>query len=64
MGELDALMCKPTSGTQPAAFLFVDSRWHEPHDAVQCRTQSLTFEFLFEFQTEFLLNFLFEFQVV
>ena len=30
-------MCKPTSSTQLDAFFFVDSRWHEPHDAVQCR---------------------------
>ena len=56
-------MRKPTSSTQLAAFLFVDSRWHEPRDAVQCRTHGSTFEFLFEFQTEFFLNFLFEFQV-
>jgi hypothetical protein len=39
-------------------------KWHEPHDAVQCRVHGLTFEFLFEFQTEFFSNFLFEFQVV
>ena len=45
-------------------FLFVDSRWHEPHDAVQCRAHGSTFEFLFEFQTEFFSNFLFEVQVV
>jgi len=64
MGELDALMRKPTSSTQLATFLFVDWRWHEPHDAVQCRTHGSTFEFLFEFQTEFFSNFLFEFQVV
>jgi len=57
-------MRKPTSSTQVDAFLFVDSRWHEPHDAVQCRAHGLTFEFLFEFQTEFFSNFLFEFQVV
>jgi hypothetical protein len=57
-------MRKPTSSTQLAAFLFVDSRWHEPHDAVQCRAHGSIFEFLFEFQTEFLSNFLFEFQVV
>jgi len=50
VGELDALMLKPTSSTQLAAFLFVDSRWHEPHDAVQCRAYGSTFEFLFEFQ--------------
>jgi hypothetical protein len=37
MGELDALTRKPTSSTQLAAVLFVDSRWHELHDAVQCR---------------------------
>ena len=43
-------MRKPTSGTQLAVFLFVDSRWHEPHDAVQCRAHGSTFEFLFEFQ--------------
>jgi hypothetical protein len=46
-------MRKPTSSTQLAVFLFVDSRWHEPQDAVQCRTHGSTFEFLFEFQTEF-----------
>jgi len=45
-------------------FLFVDSRWHEPHDAVQCHAHGSTFEFLFEFQTEFFSNFLFEFRVV
>jgi hypothetical protein len=52
MGELDALMCKLTSSTQLAAFLFVGSRWHEPHDAVQCHAYGSTFEYLFEFQTE------------
>jgi len=52
-------MCKLTSRTQLAAFLFVDSRWHEPHDAVQCRDNGLTLEFLFEFQTEFFSNILF-----
>jgi hypothetical protein len=57
-------MRKPTSNTQLAAFLFVDSRWQESHDAVQCRAHGSTFEFLFEFQTEFFSNFLFEFQVV
>jgi len=57
-------MHKPTSSTQLAAFLFVDSRWHEPHDAVQCRAHGSTFEFLLEFQTEFFSNILFEFQVV
>jgi hypothetical protein len=57
-------MHRPTSSTQLAAFLFVDSWWHELHDAVQCRAHGLTLEFLFEFQTEFFLNFLFEFQVV
>ena len=57
-------MCKPTSSTQLAAFLFVDSRWHELHDAVQCRARSSTFEILFEFQTEFFSSFLFEFQVI
>jgi hypothetical protein len=57
-------MHKPTSSTQIAVFLFVDSWWHEPHDAVQCRAYGSTFEFLFEFQTEFFSNFLFEFQVV
>jgi len=57
-------MRKPTSSTQLAAFLFVDSRWHEPHDVVQCRAHGSTFEFLFEFQTEILSKFLFEFQVV
>ena len=46
-------MRKLTSSTQPAAFLFVDSWWHEPHDAAQRHTHGLTFEFLFEFQTEF-----------
>jgi len=64
MGELDALMRKPTSSSQLAAFLFVDSRWHEPHDAVQCRAYGSTFEFLFKFQTEFFSNFFFAFQVV
>jgi hypothetical protein len=64
MGELDALMRKPTSSTQLAAFLFVDSWWHEPHDAVQCRALGSTFEFLFEFQTEFFSNSFFKFQVV
>jgi hypothetical protein len=39
-------------------------KWHEPHDAVQCRNHGSTFEFLFEFQTEFFSNFLYEFQVV
>jgi hypothetical protein len=63
-GELDTLMRKPTSTTQLATFLFVYSRWHEPHDAVQCRAQGSTFEFLFQFQTEFFWNFLFDFQVV
>ena len=58
------LMRKPTSSTQLAAFLFVDTRWHEPHDAVQCRAHGSTFKFLFKFQTEFFSNFLFEFQVV
>jgi hypothetical protein len=57
-------MRKATSSTQLAAFLFVDSRWHEPHDAVQCCDHGSTFEFLFKFQTEFFSNFLFEFQVV
>ena len=57
-------MCKPTSSTQLSGFLFVASRWHEPHDAVQCRAHGSTVEFLFEFQTEFFSNFLFEFQVV
>jgi len=57
-------MRKPTSSTQLAAFLFVDSRWHEPHDAVQCRAHGSTFDFLFEFQTEFFTNFLFENQTV
>jgi hypothetical protein len=57
-------MLKPTSSTQLATFLFVDSRWYEPHDAVQCRAHGSTFEFLFEFQIEFFSNFLFEFQVV
>jgi len=41
--KLDALMCKPTSSIQLVMFLFVDSRWHEPHDAVQCRTHGSTF---------------------
>jgi len=58
------LMRKPTSSTQLATFLFVDSQWHELHDAVQCRTHGLTFKFFFEFQTEFFSNFFFEFQVV
>jgi len=57
-------MRKPTSSTQLAAFLFVDSRWHEPHDGVQYRAHGSTFEFLFEYQTEFFSNFLFQFQVV
>jgi hypothetical protein len=57
-------MRKPTSSTQLVAFLFVDSWWHEPHDAVQCRAHGSTVEFLFEFQTKFFSNFLFEFQVV
>jgi hypothetical protein len=39
-------------------------KWHEPHDAAECRAHGSTFEFLFEFQTEFFSNFLFEFQVV
>ena len=43
-------MRKPTSSTQLAAFLFVDSRCHEPHDAVQCRAHGLTSEFVFEFK--------------
>ena len=64
MGQLDALMCKPTSSTPLAAFLFVDSWWHEQHDAVQCRALGSTFKFLFEFQIDFFSNFLFEFQVV
>jgi hypothetical protein len=34
MRELDALMRKPTSSTQLAAFLFVDLQSHELHDAV------------------------------
>ena len=46
-------MLKPTSSTQLAAYLFVDSRWHEPHDAVQRRAHGSSFEFLSEFQTEF-----------
>ena len=54
-------MCKLTSSTQLAVFLFVDSWWHEPHDAVQSCTHGSTFEFLFEFQTELFSNFLFEF---
>jgi len=45
-------------------FLFVDSQWHEPRDAVQCCTHGSNFKFLFEVQTEFFSNFLFEFQVV
>jgi len=63
MGELEALMRKPTSSTQLAT-LFVDSWWNEPHNAVQCCAHGLTFEFLFEFQTKFFSNFLFKFQVV
>jgi hypothetical protein len=55
-------MNKPTSSTQLAAFLFVDSRCHEPHDVVQCRAHGSIFEFLFEFQTEILSIFSFEFQ--
>jgi hypothetical protein len=46
-------MRKPTSSTQLAAFLFVDSWWHEPHNDVQCRAHGSTFEFLFEFQQNF-----------
>jgi hypothetical protein len=57
-------MRKPTSSTQLAAFLFVDSRWHEPHDAVKCRANGSTFKLLLEFQTEFFSNFWFDFQVV
>jgi hypothetical protein len=57
-------MLKPTNSTQLAAFLFVDSRWYESHDAVQCRAHGSTSEFLCEFQTESFSNFLFEFQVV
>jgi hypothetical protein len=53
MGELGALMHKPTSGTQLAVFLFVDSWFLEPHDAVQCHAHGSTFKFLFEFQTKF-----------
>jgi hypothetical protein len=49
-------MRKPTSSTQLAAFLFVDSQWHEPHDAVEWCAQGSTFEFFS--------NFLFEFQAV
>jgi hypothetical protein len=64
MGELDALMLKPTSRTQLAVFLFADSRWNEPHDAVQCCARGSTFKFLLEFQTEVFSNFLFKFQVV
>jgi len=60
MGELDALMHKPTSSTQLAVFLFVDSRWHVPHDAVQCHAHGSTFKV----PTEFFSNFLFELQVV
>ena len=56
-------MRKPTSSTQLAMFLFVDS-WHELHDTMQCRPHGSTFEFLLEFQTEFFSNFLFKFQVV
>jgi hypothetical protein len=50
---MDALMRKPNNSTHLAAFLFVDPRWHEPHDAVQCRAYGSTFEFLFKFETEF-----------
>jgi hypothetical protein len=57
-------MHKPTGSTQLATFLFVDSRWHEPHDAVQYCAHGFAFEFLLKFQTEFFSNFLFEFQVV
>jgi hypothetical protein len=62
--ELDALMRKPTSSSQLAAFLFVDSRRHEPQDAVQCSAHGSTFELLFEFQTEFFSNFLFEHRTI
>jgi len=64
MGELDVLMRKPTSSTPLATFLFVNSRWHEPHDAVQSHAHGSTLEFLFELQTEFFSNFLFKFQAV
>jgi len=57
-------MCKLTSSIQLATFLFADSWWPEPHDAVECCTHGSTFKFLLEFQTEFFSNFLFEFQVV
>jgi hypothetical protein len=56
-------MLKPTNSIQLAAFLFVDSRWCEPHDAVQCRARGSTFEFLFEFQTEFFSNFFSNFKL-
>ena len=57
-------MRKPTSSAQLTAFLFADSRWHGPHDAVPCRAHGSNFEFLFEIQTEIFSNFFFEFQVV
>jgi len=47
------LMRKPTSSTQLATFLFVDSQWHELHDAVQCRTHGLTFKFFSNFKPNF-----------
>jgi len=50
-------MRKPTSSAQLTAFLFADSRWHGPHDAVPCRAHGSNFEFLFEFQTEFFSNY-------
>jgi len=50
MGELETLMRKQNSSTQLTSFLFLESRWHESHDAVQCRAHGSAFEFLFEFQ--------------
>jgi hypothetical protein len=50
----------PSSRTQSiprggSTFNLFDFRvkWHELHNAVQCRAHGSTFEFLFEFQTEF-----------
>jgi len=57
-------MRKPTSRAQLAAFLFVDSRWHEPHDAVQCRALVRLSNFYSSFKPNFSRLFLFEFQVV
>ena len=56
-------MRKPTSSTNLAAFLLVDSRWHEPNNAVQSRAHGSTFEFYSSFKPNFS-RFFFEFQVV